>query len=300
MMKKIIILLFFPVYLFSQTVDQDKAARVAENFLRDYETSNPVKTKLSSIKIINERPVYYVFDINDENGFIIISADYSFSAVIGYSLYGRYNPKGNIPGGLTSLLKGVEDQVLQLRDSGLYHEKYINEWNKYLTFKKSGNEILEHGPLLKSKWNQDCGYNEMAPVDAAGPCGHAYAGCIALAVAQIMKYWSFPGEGTGTHEYDHSTYGTLQADFNHTYHWDSMPDTASNHHIASLLFDVGVSLETDYGPSGSGATPNYTFDKLKRYFKYSNKFGLLKTSGNSTQGKRMKNFYFSMFKTGIK
>ena len=81
-------------------------------------------------------------------------------------------------------------------------------------------------PLLTTRWNQSPIYNDMCPADNANSSGHAYAGCTAVATAQVMKYWNFPETGYGSHSYEHSTYGNLSADFgNTTYQWDSMNNT---------------------------------------------------------------------------
>ena len=49
-------------------------------------------------------------------------------------------------------------------------------------------------------------------------------GCVATAMAQIMKYWNYPENGSGFHSYNHARYGTLSANFgNDTYQWASMP-----------------------------------------------------------------------------
>ena len=133
-------------------------------------------------------------------------------------------------------------------------------------------------PLCTTKWNQDTYYNFMCPVDSNGPDNHAYAGCVATAMGQVMKYWNHPINGTSGYAYQHiwpmffHNYGTVEANFAATtYNWSNMPNTINNSNkidVATLLFHCGVSVKTDYGPDGSGAQTESIPFALSHYFKY--------------------------------
>lgn len=65
---------------------------------------------------------------------------------------------------------------------------------------ESGAVAMDYGPgsyLLTSDWNQVWPYNKFCPKPSP-PCteqrlhGHVYAGCTAIAAAQIMRYWAWP------------------------------------------------------------------------------------------------------------
>ena len=115
-------------------------------------------------------------------------------------------------------------------------------------------------PLLTTTWNQTWPYNELCPADGAAPpgCnGRVPAGCGAISAAQIMNYWNHCWVGAGSSSYYASGYGTLSANYsNTTYNYDSMPDviSASNLHVATLIYHCGVAQETNYGPEGSSTT----------------------------------------------
>lgn len=140
------------------------------------------------------------------------------------------------------------------------------------------------GPLLSTEWGQSTYYNDYCPVDYDGPDDHALVGCVAVAMAQVMKYHNFPETGSGSHSYSHPTYGTLSANFGSTtYDWDSMPDSLSDYDsdVAELLYHVGVSVEMDYGPSGSGASTGATATALKTYFNYNDTASYVRKSDYS-------------------
>lgn len=88
-----------------------------------------------------------------------------------------------------------------------------------------------------------------------------------------MNYWNYPTMGTGTHSYVHPTYGTLSANFGATtYGWASMPDPGSassyNTALATLLYHCGISVDMNYGPTGSGASTAQVANSLVSYFGY--------------------------------
>jgi hypothetical protein len=127
-------------------------------------------------------------------------------------------------------------------------------------------------PLVNTTWNQGCYYNESCPSDAAGQCGQVYTGCYATAMAQIMKYHSWPNTGTGSSSYNAGSYGTLSVDYSSaSYDWASMPNnvTSSNSEVAKIMHHAGVANEMIYSTSSSDSF--FGFTPIKKHFKYSPK-----------------------------
>ncbi|MBF0560209.1 MAG: C10 family peptidase, partial [Nitrospirae bacterium] len=127
------------------------------------------------------------------------------------------------------------------------------------------------GPLLTTKWNQTYPYSYYTP--AASGCNHTYTGCVATAMAQMMKYWNWPDTGASSNSYTWNG-TTLSSDFSsHTYNWTSMPDSVSSSStttqidaVARLISDAGISVKMAYGCGGSSAVP--TTSSFVNYFKY--------------------------------
>jgi len=127
-------------------------------------------------------------------------------------------------------------------------------------------------PLLTTLWAQDCYYDALCPADPAGPCSHAVTGCVATAIAQILKYHNFPSQGVGQHTYDCPPYGQQSANFgNTTYDWSAMPDSvaANNTAVATLMYHAGVSVDMSYTATGSGASDVNVPVAFLNYFNYS-------------------------------
>src|SRR5690606_21342692 len=92
-------------------------------------------------------------------------------------------------------------------------------------------------------------------VNAQCPSG-SVTGCVATAMAQVMKYHNHPAQGAGFHSYSAPNYGTLSANFGATtYNWGSMPNTVNspNSAVATLMYHCGVSVDMQYSPQVSNA-----------------------------------------------
>ncbi|MBK7113736.1 MAG: C10 family peptidase [Flavobacteriales bacterium] len=102
---------------------------------------------------------------------------------------------------------------------------------------------------MQTTWNQAPHYNAQCP-------GGSVTGCVATAMAQIMKFWNHPATGSGFHQFNHPQYGTLAANFGGTtYAWGSMPNNVSsaNSAVATLMYHCGGGVDMQYSPEVSGA-----------------------------------------------
>ena len=150
-------------------------------------------------------------------------------------------------------------------------------WDWLLGLEAVPNESTIVGPLLDTAWAQRAPFNNYCPMGDGGRCA---AGCVAIAAAQIMKYWNHPSSGTGSHSYwwdgDGSIPGrTLSATFSDPYDWGNMLNSYSGSYndaqaaaVAELCYEVGVAFEMDYGYGGSGAYSYKGLTAFPDYFKY--------------------------------
>jgi len=135
-------------------------------------------------------------------------------------------------------------------------------------------------PLLQTAWNQDAPYNAVAPSAAGGPDNKAYAGCVACAMAQILKHHAFPpapARDYGYRDHDGACRGQNRASDAGLlpYAWDVMPDRLTKMsgaptiaETARLMYHCGVSVNMDYEGNGSGAFGRKVPNALRRQFGY--------------------------------
>ena len=270
---------------YGKSVDEQSAKMTGYNFLRSegiqvdpsllsltYKASSTINGELITD--------FYVFNTGN-TGFIIVSGDDNVIPVLGFSDESSFDPN-YVPASVQEWLDNYKEQVNYVVAHNLAgNEKTVAEWSalQQPVTARSGAKTTATGvtPLLKTLWDQAPFYNSMCPYDATADT-NAVTGCVATAMAQVMKYWKWPVQGMGSHTYS-SPYGSLSANYSAaTYKWDSMPNTVSknNNFVATIMLHAGISVNMDYGAKESGAfvtaasspITNCAEYALKTYFNY--------------------------------
>ena len=252
-----LVLVAFATALQAAPVTVAQARKAAENFLRS--RGCPPETGLTDVSAQLPYQQFYTFTFDE--GFIIMSSDSRVQPVQAYSLDNTL-ATDNLPPQLSDWLEAREQVIAGALQYGIEDEDGAQ--SRWLSLQQ-GKSLATKGkasvaPLLKTQWAQDDPFNGMAPY-VGSPDNRAVTGCVATAMAQIMRYWRYPASGYGTHEYTHATYGTLSVDFGAVeYDWDHMPNTLTSANsqqqkdaVATLMYHCGVSVDMNYSPSGSGA-----------------------------------------------
>ena len=265
-------------------VDLAKAEKVAKAFWRtNYETSkHECLLQATTIAADEGFGTFYVFRNASGLGYVIVSSDDCVKPILAYSATDII--ESPLPLGQKNMLRWYDRQINGCVAKGVEPTPDIDaQWQRYVSGKagmmKSATSVR---PMLTTKWNQSPLYNNFCPYDIVNR-EHALAGCVAVAMAQTLKYWNHPATGVGTNAYQHQTYGTISAQFNNTtYDWTHMTDqlgSTSTYQelsaIATLMLHCGVSCNMNYGTDGSSAgvngnrygTSEYAF---KNFFGYKN------------------------------
>ncbi|MDE5629558.1 MAG: thiol protease/hemagglutinin PrtT [Muribaculaceae bacterium] len=196
-----------------------------------------------------------IYLFNGNSGFIAVSADDDAAPLLGYGT-GEYNP-AEVPPALTWWL-GEYAREIEAADV------------TYTNVTRAAKAPIE--PLVKTSWNQDAPYNNLCPVINGE---RAVTGCVATALAQIMKYHQWPAKGTGSHTYS-SNGTTVSMDFgNTTFDWSNMLDsytgvsnTTAETAVATLMKACGVSVDMQYTASESSAMAVAVPAAMVTYFGY--------------------------------
>ena len=212
-------------------------------------------------------PVLSMFTTTD-GAFAVIASDDAYEAVLGYSTT-KGNEMESLPDGLVWWMNAIS-QAMETKTTSITA-------TDVLRVEKSG-FAEEIAPLVTSTWDQGNPYNYMCPQTASK--GNYPTGCVATALAQIMRYHQYPEQGQGSYTYVfRPTDGTayqLSANFGETvYDWDNMLDSyksgytdAQRDAVAMLMSHCGISVNMAYNPSGSGAYSVEATNALRTYFRY--------------------------------
>jgi len=283
----------------------DHATKAVKGWLR----ANPgplgkgLGQKISDVDTFSdadEKPVYYVVYL-EPSGFVIVSADDLVEPIIGFAGDGVYDSSLTNPlGALTD--QDVRGRVLMARQyeatpgahaQGAGHPDRF-KWNLLEAIAEPFNDRSVEGgvsyisdirvaPLIQTKWYQDavcfdldyC-YNYYTP-------NHYSCGCVATAMAQLMRYYEHPSIGVSTACFTVYVNGSSQTKclrggdgFGGPYQWYQMvqepgcdTDIDQRQAIGTLCYDTGISVGMYYAFDGSSADTLDAADALTDVFKYS-------------------------------
>ena len=228
--------LFSIILAVAAPVDEQKARQLASDFLSSKthgtRSANVELTRAVTGVADGNDAAIYVF--NSDDSFVIISADDRTPAVLGYSDQGVYDMK-KAPDGLQAMLGWLQVSVRN-------YSTTRGEVSKHAAIK----------PLLTTKWNQHAPYNLLCPYDEVNDAP-SVTGCIATAMAQIMKYHGCP-----------SAYNwSLMKD-----EYESGDESAAAQEVAKVMKDAGESVYMKYSANGSFAKDDCVSEVLRNVFGY--------------------------------
>ena len=272
MIRKITTLLlcaFVGITANASQITEQQALQVAAKYADIDIKSHPQRMKAAGKQ--QKAAAYYAFNIGDNEGFVIVSGDDSLTELVGYSDSGSFDPD-NMPDNMRSWLQAYSGYVasVQAGDSKAKRQQLGNV------------TTIVVRPFVTTEWNQGEPYDRLTPLLNNG--AHCATGCVATAMAQVMKYYEWPERGEGSNSYEYDPYGTLSMDFSQSvYDWENMLDIYSSYYeegnivpeyndgqagaVAKLMYDCGISVNMMYGES-SGAYDPAIPNAFKSYFKY--------------------------------
>lgn len=191
-------------------------------------------------------------------GFMVASADDRAVPVLAYGTDTTFDPDNMSPE-LKWWLSEYGREMVEVPDSP-YQDEGITDPKEPIA------------PMCKTKWNQFGPYYDM--------CSKAYGepvvtGCVATALAQVMKYHNWPPTGEGERTYTSAgkefSFDYSTADFKWNLmldsYWAKAPEDTKEA-VAELMYACGVAVGMHYHPGGSGADPAVMCGTLPEYLKY--------------------------------
>ncbi len=203
-------------------------------------------------------PALYLFA--DRNSMMVLSADSDVRPMVGYT--DTYAPGEFLPPALTYILECYAAEIADLRAG------------KVMTVDASPAmaDVPSISPICTTLWNQDAPFNSKCPTLNGK---RSVTGCVATAMAQVLKAYEYPARCSGGSYSYQWTEGNknLTLDFDGVeLRWDLMKNAYESNQsagaLASLMRALGYSADMQYSPSASGTNGRYMAAGLVRNFDY--------------------------------
>lgn len=227
-----------------------------------------------TVSSIGGKNAFYIISYKDR-GFAIISADKRTPSVLAYSDANGF-PTDSVPLGVNMWLYDTRAEIERIRESNVRYEGQDTMLHSSTATNKvrdkkttvSGTKPLDPpcedqyfvtGPLLQTEWDQIGGYNNYMDNMACAPYynnGKAFTGCVATAMAQIIRYHQYP------------------ASYNYSIMPASIPSydtySAGALEVSRLMHDAAVSVNSESDCNGTGAAKDISdiVNALKNTFGY--------------------------------
>jgi len=284
--------------LFAAPRTAEQAAAIAAQFTnqqpqlcqlhKSARTATTMRLAHKALQNNSEDAAFYVFNQEGNKGFVIVSADdRTVEDVLGYTDKGSFDIEKINPN-LRWWLSRYTDEITGMQtldENELAQEKKA----------RKATQVIAITPLLKNQdgveitWYQETPYWNYCPIDQRDNT-RCLTGCVATATAAIMYKWRHPAQGHGTHSYiwkdcknnscNNYVEITMASNFDTvTFQWDNLlpayegknATTAQKNAVASLMYNVGIAANMQYGGTANGGSGAWTDEMaygLMNYFDY--------------------------------
>ena len=197
-------------------------------------------------------PAAYIFNYAGNQGYMILSGDDVALPVLGYNDQGSIDAEALPP----QLEWWLQEYARQIEYAVAHGASTVSR-----DAQPEGPKAQAIAPMIKTYWDQGAPYNNKCPMLNAQ---RTYTGCVATAMAQVMKYFNYPAVGQNSISYNDEDGCGKRLSLNFAkrrFDWDNMLDTykageytdAQAEAVASLMQAAGYSVKMSYAADASGA-----------------------------------------------
>lgn len=267
--------LFTLLLLVAVTACNAWAARVSENRARAiagefFNATMPQKPAI--MKGHGSNAAYYVFNNPERPGWVIVAGDDRARTILAYGDE-DYFDESEVPECVQEWLDGYVEQIEAI--DMIKPESQVDNDASVIGATKS-----KIAPLLFSKWAQGLPFNQQCPSYSTTDGGTSYspAGCVAIAMAQLMYYYkssygcdAIPAYTSTNNGFTADRPALASTHFNwaiiNPWYHNEASNSASAQEVQKLVKYCGQAVEMQYGKSSSSATSQR--NAFTAYFGYS-------------------------------
>ncbi len=143
---------------------------------------------------------------------------------------------GYLDGGFPeNFFGGVNEDEIYNTAEGWCYPQFMSRYIQLSAVRHRTHVLIDYevANSVNTNWNQVNGFNQSYPCLANGEL--AYAGCVPVAIGQIMRYHKWPSN----------------------YNWDDMPENSATKTTSDFLYQLAEAGNASYSINGTGVTaPN--------------------------------------------
>jgi len=282
MMKKFFITLagiLLSIMTQAAPITEQQALQKAKEFLQGKQLMQTGRNMRRAPRQSASGTALYIFNVEDDGGFVIVGGDDSTDAILGYTTQGRYD-ETTLPENCRAWLEQTEAELTA-------YQRHAATRPASAIKKSAARQVSVHAridPLIITTWNQGNSYNDtntdgvynvhLPMISGQYPC----TGCVATAGAQVMYYYQWPQTATeSVPGYTASSQANTSADLPPIqFQWDKMqtsyayndPNTEAVNAVADLMLYCGYAAQMNYGVGSSGASTLTLAQGMSAYFGY--------------------------------
>lgn len=238
--------------------------------------SNHLLKKKSSKSYKEMKHVFTAYSEDESAGIYVFSDDKECLFVsandVAIPLIGYIDRPISAHGGDLEMPPALKWMLRQYANEIMYAKRRTTTDNKesFSDFRTSWTSIA---PMCTTTWGQGVPFSNFCPEVDDMNC---FTGCVATAMAQIMKYYQWPSKGRGQVSYVSEEWKlNLSMDLNVTFDWANMVDSYSvespekqKQAVANLMKACGYAIESDYSLTVTWANDVKAKDAFVEYFDY--------------------------------
>ena len=183
-MKKLLlttVLAVATIVAMANPIGRTAAMQKAQNFMQGVNPQAQLQAPATPRRAMgnqSQKP-YYIFNAENNQGFVIVSGDDRSEEILGFSDKGSLDVD-NLPDGLQYMLDTFEDDLQKLDEQG--YTNTVDEQIASNSRRKSVSVAREPiAPLIKTYWTQESPFVDMMAEEVVG--------CQRIASAQLLYYW---------------------------------------------------------------------------------------------------------------
>lgn len=261
--------------MLANPIGRDAAMQKAQAFMQDVNPKATLNMAPAPRKAMgkNGNQAYYIFNAEDNQGFVIVSGDDRSEEVLGYSDTGCID-LNNMPDALRDMLDCFVDELQELDEAGITSPE---------AFSRGANKVVSTGrhpiaPMTTSLWTQGAPFNNQLPYYTIEGYTNQRppVGCGICAIAQMIYFWKYAHMEYDIPSYEQNTkvfVGTMPALEKREWDFSKLYDTYSYNsrdtYIGTFMKYILTAMQSRFGSTtGTSTSPDKVKARIEKYFNY--------------------------------